>query len=462
MDRRTALRFFASVVVTALCFVGLPAAGVKAAGPDIFDRIRDVPGVVSVVEESSNIPGTRFFQLEFEQPVDHGVPTGPKFRQRVTILHRDENVPTVLEINGYYVIPSSVQYELTALLQANQIHVEHRYFAPSRPDPVDWPFLNIAQSAADDHAIVMAFKPIYTAKWVSSGASKGGMASVYHRFFYPDDVDATVPYVAPSSRGTQDPRYVAFVAGLGTTNCQKRLVKFQRRALKKRAKLARFMGDLSFEILGKDRAIEFAILEMPFIFWQYEDADLCSEIPGAGASARQIFNFLDRVVFVNGYSDDALTYYEAYFYQSATELGGPAVGETGLEDLLRYPGQDGPEILPPIGVEKSFDPAVMPMIERFVLEDAERVLFIYGENDPWSTNAFAVSSNNDSYRLFVTGRDGNHNSDIDKLSSADRTFALGKLSEWLEAPAGRGSAADLASDPSYRIDRRTRAELFLR
>ncbi len=140
----------------------------------------------------------------------------------------------------------------------------------------------------------MAFKPIYTAKWVSSGASKGGMASVYHRFFYPDDVDATVPYVAPSSRGTQDPRYVAFVAGLGTTNCQKRLVKFQRRALKKRAKLARFMGDLSFDILGKDRAIEFAILEMPFIFWQYEDADLCSEIPGAGASARQIFNFLDR------------------------------------------------------------------------------------------------------------------------------------------------------------------------
>lgn len=462
MDRRAALRFFAPIVVAALCFVGLPAARVKAVGPDILDRIRDVPGVVSIVEENSNIPGTRFFQLEFEQPADHGVPSGPKFSQRLTILHRDVNAPTVLEINGYYVIPSSVQYELTALLQANQIHVEHRYFSPSRPEPVDWPLLNIAQSAADDHAIVVAFKPIYTAKWVSSGASKGGMASVYHRFFYPDDVDATVPYVAPSSRGTQDPRYVAFVAGLGTTNCRNRLVKFQRRALKKRAKLARFMDDQSFDILGKDRAIEFAILEMPFIFWQYEDADLCSAIPGAGASARQIFDFLDRVVFVNGYSDDALTYYEAYYYQSATELGGPAVGETGLEDLLRYPGQDGPEILPPIGVEKSFAPAVMPMIERFVLEDAERFLFIYGENDPWSTNAFAVSSNNDSYRLFVTGRDGNHGSDIDKLSSADRTFALGKLSEWLGAPVARASPADRASDLRYRIDRRTRGELFLR
>ena len=111
---------------------------------------------------------------------------------------------------------------------------------------------------------------------------------------------------------------------------------------------------------------------------------------------------------------------------------------------------------------KSFDPAVMPMIERFVLEDAERMIFIYGANDPWSTNAFAVSSNNDSYRLFVTGLDGNHNSDIDKLSSADRTFALGKLSEWLDAPAARASVADLASNPRYRVDRRTRGELFLR
>jgi hypothetical protein len=462
MRTRFALRFVAAIVIAAFGFVAMPATRVTAGSPDIFDRIRDAAGVVSVFEENSNIPGTRFFQLEFEQPVDHEVPTGPRFHQRVTILHRDVNVPTVLEINGYYVIPGSVQYELTALLQANQIHVEHRYFIPSRPDPVDWPLLSIAQSASDHHAIVMAFRPIYTARWVSSGASKGGMASVYHRFFYPDDVDATVPYVAPSSHGTQDTRYVAFVAGLGPEKCQNRLVKFQRRALKKRAKLVRFMGDLSFDILGKDRAIEFAILEMPFIFWQYNNAELCSEIPGADASARQIYNFLDRVVFVNGYSDDALTYFEAYYYQSATELGGPAVGEAGLEDLLRYPGQDGPEVVPPLGVEKPFDPAVMPMIERFVLEDARRVLFIYGENDPWSTNAFAVGADNDSYRLFVTGREGNHNSGIEDLSDADRNFALGKLSEWLNVPAARASAADLAVNPSYRIDRRSRRELFLR
>jgi hypothetical protein len=370
--------------------------------------------------------------------------------------------PTVLQISGYYVNPQPVQYELTALLQANQLHVEHRYFIPSRPDPVDWQFLDIAQSAADLHAIVAAFKTIYTAKWVSTGASKGGMASVYFRYFYPDEVDATVPYVAPSSHGTRDARYVAFVAGRGTAKCQKRLKAFQRRSLKKRAKLARYMGDAPFDILGPDRALEFAVVEMPFIFWQYFDASRCDEIPGRGASAREIYDFLDQIVFIESYGDDSLTAYEPYFYQSATQLGWPALGEAGLEDLLRYPGQDGPEILPPLDVPKTFDATVVPLVEAFVLERGERMLFIYGENDPWSTNAFAVSGENDSYRLFVTGPAGNHGAQILALPDADRDLALGKIGEWLDAPTARASAEERASDSQYRIDRPTRRELYLR
>jgi hypothetical protein len=460
-NNRYALRFVAALVGLTISVVSTPAR-LTPGGADILDRIRGLAGVVSVQEAGSPIPETRFFRVEFEQPVDHANPAGPTFRQRLTVLHRDVNAPTVLHINGYYVNPNPVQYELTSLLQGNQIHVEHRFFVPSRPDPADWQFLNIAQSAADHHAIVQAFKTNYTAKWASTGVSKGGMASIYFRYFYPDDVDATVPYVAPSSHGTQDPRYVAFVAGLGSAKCQKRLVAFQKRALKKREKLARFMGDTSYEILGEDRALEFAIIEMPFVFWQYGDATLCDDIPGSGASPRQIYGFLNRVVGIESFDDATLTAFEAYYYQAATQLGAPAVNEAGLEDLLRYPGQDSPEILPPIGVPKSFDASVMPLIERFVLDDAERMLFVYGANDPWSTNAFNVTAGNDSYRLFVMGLAGNHGAQILELPDEDRAFALGKLGEWLGAPAVRASTTELASDPRYRIDRPTREELFLR
>jgi hypothetical protein len=457
-----ATRVFLVAFVVAIGAVRAPAARVIPGAVDILDRIRNVEGVVSAEEAASSIQGTRFFRAEFEQPVDHTNPDGSKFRQRLTVLHRDATAPTVLHINGYYVNPNAVQYELAALLQGNQIHVEHRYFIPSRPVSGDWQYLNIAQSAADHHEIVQAFKSIYTAKWVSTGVSKGGMASVYFRYFYPDDVDATVPYVAPSSHGRQDPRYVAFVAGLGSTKCQKRLVAFQKRVLKKRAKLVRFMGDEPYDVLGKDRALEFAALEMPFVFWQYQDANLCDEIPRAGASARQVYEFLDSVVGVTSFGDQVLTRFEPYYYQASTQLGAPAVNEVGLEDLLRYPGQDSPEILPPVGVVKTFDASVMPLIEQFVLKDAERMLFIYGANDPWSTNAFTVSATNDSYRLFVTGLAGNHGSQILELQVADREFALGKLAEWLGVQTMRAALAKPSSDPRYRIDRPTRQELFLR
>ncbi len=459
---RSGLRVVVAFVVVAIGLVSPPTVRVTAGGVDILDRIRSAAGVVSVAEVSSPIPETRYFRVEVEQPVDHENPAGPTFRQQLTILHRDPSAPTVLQIDGYYLYSVPVQYELTALLQANQIHVEHRYFAPSRPAPADWTLLDIAQSAADHHAIVRAFEPIYTAKWVATGVSKGGMASVYFRYFYPDDVDATVPYVAPSSHGTQDPRYVAFVAGLGTERCRKRLVAFQRRALKKRDKLVRYMGDTSYDVLGKDRAIEFAILELPFLFWQYNDASLCDEIPVAGASAREIYDFLDRVVGVESFADTVLMDFDAYFYQAATELGAPAFGRAGLEDLLRYPGEDRPESSPPLGVSKPFDPTVMPQVERFVLEDAERMLFVYGANDPWSTSAFEVSADNDSYRLFVGGRAGNHLAQIVDLSNEDREFALGRIAEWLDAPAARTALTKLSSDPRYRIDRPTRRELFLR
>src|SRR5258705_13486795 len=86
--------------------------------------------------------------------------------------------------------------EPTRLLSANQISIEHRYFASSRPEQpaqLDWGKLTIKQMAADEHAIIQLLKPIYGATWITAGASKGGMTAVYHRRFFPPDVAGTIP-----------------------------------------------------------------------------------------------------------------------------------------------------------------------------------------------------------------------------------------------------------------------------
>ncbi|MBN1205872.1 MAG: hypothetical protein JXB05_13225 [Myxococcaceae bacterium] len=434
---------------------------------DILTRIRALPGVVSAVELRS-LPGARFFSIEFDQPVDHQQPQGRRFLQRVTLLHRAEARPMVLASTGYGISIRASQRELTYLLQANQLTVEHRFFGPSTPQPTTWEHLTIAQAAGDHHRLAEAFKALYGAKWVSTGASKGGMTSVYHRFFYPGDVDATVPYVAPSSQGPYDARYVKFVAEAGSDPaCNEKLSTFQKAALLRRAELLPLVSaayeplGITFNLLGLERSFEFAVVELPFAFWQYGAQPLCAFIPAADAPAAELFDFLEYVVGV-GYlaGDGFITYYAPYYYQAATQLGAPRVDERHLHGMLRYPRQDVVFNYPPYDVEKPFDPSIMNQVERWVLNEGQRFLFIYGGNDPWSTGAFDVRERNDAFRLWVP--EGNHGSSILALPEAERTLALDKIEAWMGVPVLRPGALRAMEGGELPFDPPSREELFLR
>ena len=85
-----------------------------------------------------------------------------------------------------------------------------------------------------------AFKPLFPAKWVSTGISRGGMASVYHRRFFPGDVDATVPIAAPYNTSRADPAYPTFLASVGGATwagCRQALIDFQRACLRRTVEL---------------------------------------------------------------------------------------------------------------------------------------------------------------------------------------------------------------------------------
>jgi hypothetical protein len=394
------------------------------------------------------------------QPVDHAHPDGLRYLQAVTLLHRSESAPMVLDNAGHDIpVPYSPrQGELTYLLQGNQLTLEHRFFSPFfSPGPIRPELLNIQQAAADDHLIVETFKQLYTGKWVSTGASKGGMASVYHRYLYPDDVDATVPYVAPSSKGPADARYVEFTAHAGNAPaCNEALRSLQQAALQRRDELLPLMTGATFDTLGKERAFEFAVVEAPSAFWQYSDASHCPAIPAPDAPASELFAFLDSVVGVGStFGDAGLQRHAPYYFQAATELGAPRYDERHLHGLLRYPREDRPAHYPPLDVEKTFDHSLMPQVERWVRTDGQHLLFLYGENDPWSAGAYEVRENNDSFRFFVPG--GNHRASLLQLPEPQRSFALDTLEQWMGVPVRRDFPADGQS-----IDAPSRQELFLR
>jgi hypothetical protein len=425
--------------------------GTTGAPLDIDACLAAIDGL-TVEEADSEVEGYRFFRLEFEQPVDHNTPDGEQFVQRLRLMHRDETAPLVFVTEGYNLSNSQGISEPANLLHANQLRIEHRMFAGSVYPDDDWSTVTIEQSAADHHRVAESVGACYSGPRVATGASKGGMTASYFRRFYPDDVDVTIPYVAPLSYGTTDERYVEFVNNVGDVACRKALADLQREFLLRRPEMlqrlqAQAQADsYSYDLIGEQLTLEIMALELPFTFWQYFDASLCPDIPGQAAGDDDIWAFFDAVMPARSCDDQRLLSFEPYFWQASIQLGGPGIDEAPVGDLLMFPGADVPAtyVFTP-NTDPIFDPAPMPDIADWIATDAERFLFIYGANDPWTAGAYDPKGNPDVVVLTVP--DGNHGSKIGQLSQPDRDLALAKLEEWTGV---KPMARDLPPEPAIR------------
>lgn len=409
---------------------------------DILEELRAIPGL-TVEEQSTTLEGYRFFVMAYDQPVDHMATGGPHFQQRLTLLHRDYAAPVTVYNSGYNLSTRGTRSQITGLTNGNQLSMEHRFFSPSRPDPADWTKLNIEQAANDQHRIIQALKArIYRPnKFLTTGASKGGMTSLFHRRFFPDDVDGTVAYVAPidyPEDAVQSPtnRYFVFLENVGTdANCRQKLKDFQNLALARRdAMKTRMRNEATYTILGEDRALEFAVEELPFIFWQYGSQSRCSSIPGATATDTAVFNFLDNTIGVASYGDDSLTAFLPYYHQSATQLGYPAADESYLVGIM-YPGEDTAASYIPSGIPVgAYDQGVaMRDVQSWLAADGAHIMLIYGQNDPWTAGAVDLGAAVDSFKYIAPN--GNHGSSINNLVSADGAAARETVLRWAGLPS---------------------------
>lgn len=428
----------ALLAAAALLITTAPANAEPA--PGITDRLEAIPGL-RIIEETETEPGFRFFVLGYEQPADHDAPQGQSFEQRLTLLHRGFDRPTVLHTSGYGVSTQAFRSEPTRMIDGNQISTEQRFFKPSRPDPADWGNLDIRQGAADHHRIVEALNDIYTQEWISTGASKGGMTSVYHRRFYPADIDGTVAYVAPNDViDGEDNAYRRFFRTVGDDpQCQDDLEALQRGVLERRgeftdhySKLAE-QNDWTFDrTLGSvDRALEILVLDTPWAFWQYQATpEACAGIPAPDASTADIAAFLDEVAGFDFYTDQGTFPYIPYYFQSATQLGTPSVPTRHLRGLLNHPGLfQARSYLPDEMDVPRFDRWAMPDIDHWVTHRSERMLFVDGEYDPWGAEHFrAGSERRDTMRFVAPG--ANHGADIAALAPEDGSAATAALRRW--------------------------------
>jgi hypothetical protein len=454
-----ALIFVLSLFISTLAGCNKESAEEKFNKLDILDKIKTLEGVTVTEIEPKN-GYAREFQIDIVQPVDHNNPDGPKFTQRAYLSHVGEAEPMVFAPNGYRSTASSSQ-ELALLCDMNCLNITHRYFYDSRPEPPDWQYLTIRQAADDHHRIVTLFKKIYKGKWISSGASKSGLTALFHRRYYPDDVDATIAYVAPFTFGIKDDRYPVYLRNIGGGDCFSKLMKVQQYVLRHRNEFLSIMNTyiqssgIAYS-MDRELILELNIMDYPFTFWQYFSLP-CSAIPDTATSTvSQIFNHYTSIVPVSNFSDDNIAFFEPYTYQAVSEMGAPAY-ETGyLEEYLNKvdvnsTGNPNYELLIPAGITYTFNSSTMPDIYDWLQNEGDKIIYIYGKNDPWSAGAIVLTGAADAISIMQNG--ANHRVKIVNLDDPDIVYDA--LRSWLGIPlnpsAGKGSSSSSSEDTSFRL-----------
>lgn len=372
------------------------------------------------------------YEIMIEQPVDHKNPDGEKFFQQVYLFNLNQNSPVVIELDGYNVNEKR-KNELSGILSSNYIVVEHRYFAESTPENKDWQYLNIEQAAADAHGIIEFFKEYYEGKWVSTGISKGGQTTIYHRYFYNNDVDASVPYVAPINLAKEDPRVYTFLENVGDESCRNVIKEFQRSALKNKDKIFPIILEKAKEsglefAIKPELAYEYAVLEYSFAFWQWDDN--CAGVPRPDASVEKIADYFWSQKFFDLYDVKELKRIESFFYQAYTEIGYYGYDISDFKDLITEIKNPTNEIFAPGGVELKYNYESMQKVYEWVRNEGNNFIFIYGEYDPWSASSVQLNGTTNSLKMIKKA--GSHATRIKHFNDEEKELIYTTLEKWLE------------------------------
>lgn len=371
----------------------------------------------------------------FEQPLDHRNPDGEHFTQKIYISHKDTSSPVVLVTEGYdarYYYTS----ELAAALSCNQLMVEHRYFGKSAPDSIQWEYLNAWQAASDHHRIIEAFKKLYPQQWIATGISKGGQTVMYHSYYYPEDVDVRVPYVAPLNYSVEDERIYHFLGQVGTARERARVKKFQKIALKNQEKYIPAFKEFSdkkgytYEIAGGvEKAYEYCVLEYSFAFWQWAYVP-ARKIPRRGARPMEFIEHMNRVAGFDYFSDKSILKQRPFFYQALTQMGYYGFDLQEFEKYIQHVTNPLFTFTLPEDLDYQFDPTLSEDVEEYLSGEAERFIYIYGEYDTWSATAVQSTGDTESKIFYKDG--GSHRTRISNMPPDQKEEVYETLRSYLE------------------------------
>lgn len=379
------------------------------------------------------------YAMKIQQFVDGDNADKGTFTQRIFVALKGIDRPTVIVTEGYSAAYGwgDTEEELCRLFDCNMVLVEYRYFSESMPDPCNWDYLTVENSLRDLHNVRQTIGQIFKGKWISTGTSKGGQTTMFYRVYYPEDVEISVPYVAPLNRSVEDGRHEKFLAKqAGTAGDRKIVLKYQQEMLKRRDTMLplfkKFCEEHNYHFyLPIEEIYDYCILEYSFAHFQY--GTKASDIPSLTSSDNDLVRHL---VTVSG--PDYFAYpnkYLSFDVQAARELGYYGYS---LKDFKKWTvvkntkGYLNKIMLPPGLRNIKFDPTLYNRTVKFLKEQDPKMIFIYGEADPWSASGVCEwldCSKKKNMRVYVQPG-GNHGANINHMPERDEIIQ--RITEWLK------------------------------
>ena len=382
------------------------------------------------------------YMMKIRQNVDGDNADKGTFGQRIFVCLRDVNAPTVIVTEGYtasYGMNPGYDIELGRLFNANIVLCEYRYFDQSVPEPCNWDYLTVDNSLRDLHNVRITLGQLFRGKWISTGASKGGQTTMFYRATYPDDVDASVSYVAPLNRSVEDGRHEVFLAKkAGTAEDRAIVLRAQQEMLKRRDTMIplfqKFCEEHHYQFyLPIDEIYDYMVLEYAFAHFQY--GTKASEIPSVTGPDAPLFNH-----FVKVSGPDYFAYPNRFLpfdVQAIRELGYYGYSLKGLKKWTKVKSTKGylkKIMLSPELRHYDFDPTLYKRTVKFLKKEDPTMIFIYGEADPWSASGVCTwldCKKKKNMRVYIQPG-GDHGSDITHMPEPDRTDIMERLNKWLQ------------------------------
>lgn len=410
------------------------------------------------IGDKMKLPFKEKYVMTFEQLVDHNDPSVGTFKQRVIVGFEDFDSPSEIVTEGYgaaYGLNPNYRDEPSRLFKTNMVLVEHRYFLTSVPfraqdstltdEKLNWDYMNAKQAAADLHNIITAFKTIFHNKWIASGISKGGQTTMFYTTYYPNDMDISIPYVGPLCKGLEDGRHEPFIANFcGTPEQRAKIQAYQRELLKRRATIEPILSnyikanDLKYN-MPLSEVLDYSALEFSFAFWQWGyDTDIIPDL--SNATDNELFMLLLKVSGPDYFAEGKDS--SPFYVQAARELGYYGYDTTPFKDLLTIKSSKGylKKLFIPYARDIKFSTELYNDVRSFLEKTNNKMMFIYGEYDPWSSVMPEAPVKNEQMKKQGKGREtmvlyidpkGSHRARISTLPEEKSKEAIRTIEKWL-------------------------------